>query len=121
MSYERIKINPEGEASVESKQEGLVFEKERKLRKWLEENIEESKKESIKALLDSEVETLKHNCNFMPKDEFNKKIEELENKMREVNPDKLKIAQEEAQEEVLDKIRKRAPKVLEDYKNNPVE
>jgi len=117
MNYERIKIDPNGEASEESKQEGLVFEKERKLRKWLEENIEESEKELIETLLNNEVEMLKHSCNFMPEDEFNKKIEEVENKMRDIKPDELKTEQEI----VLDGIRKRAPKIVEDYKNNSEE
>jgi len=115
MSYERIKIDPDGEANKESKQEGLVFEKERELRKWLEEDgVEKLEKESIGELLNNEVEMLKHNCNFMPENEFNEKIMEIENRMREIKPDKLKTEQERA----LDRVRKKAPKILEDYKNN---
>ncbi|MEA2098114.1 MAG: hypothetical protein U9P70_03515 [Patescibacteria group bacterium] len=109
MNYERIKINSEGEASKEFKEEGLVFEKERELREWLKKDIKESERESVKALLDNEVEMLKHNCNFMSEDEFNKKIVELENKMKEVKPNELKTDQEK----VLDEIRK-ISKTLDD-------
>ena len=114
MSYERFKVNPEGEASKESKQERLVFEKERELRERLKEDIEESERKSIEMLLNNEVEILRHNCDFMPEDEFDRKIGELENKTREVKPDKLKTEQEK----ILDKYRKKAPEILDNYRRN---